>query len=274
MNLWRVREAVGRVRGPAGRVVFGRPCAADRPLAGFDHGDYAELLARFVGADGLVAYADWRRDAAAVRALDDYLLRLGRADVAAPTGRADRLAFWVNAYNAAVLAGVLHDYPAGCGCRRRGWVGFDRFRDVRLWAGGTCRSLDRIEHATVRPLGEPLTHFALVCGARGCPPLRAYTAAGFGPEVAANARRFLARPDAFRADPGARTVRLTRLLKWYGRDFARTPAGVLEALRPYLPDDADLRWLGSGPVRQCYFNYDWTLNDLYYNCYIDVQGVL
>ena len=260
MTLWRLREAVGRVRGTAGRTTFGRAAAGRQPLAGFDHADYATLVERFVGDDGLVDYDAWKQDTASLVALDDYLNRLGRTNPMAGGDRADRLAFWVNAYNAGTLAGVLRDYPAGCACRRGSWVGFSRFRDVRLWVGSTCLSLDRIEHGVLRPMGEPLTHFALVCGARGCPPLRAYKPTGLTDQLAGITRRFFARPDTFQADRVTRTLKLSRLLKWYGRDFARTSAGIVRAIRPYFPD-ADLGWLDAGPVRLVYLPYDWALND-------------
>jgi hypothetical protein len=90
---------------------------------------------------------------------------------------------------------------------------------------------------------------------------RAYTARGLDEQLSANARRFFARPENFRADSRGRTVFLSQLLKWYGSDFAPTAQQQIRVLRPYLPEAKALDWAVSGPVTVRYLDYDWGLND-------------
>lgn len=134
---------------------------------------------------------------------------------------------------------------------------------MELWVGESALSPHHVEHRILRPTGDPWVHFGLVCGASGCPPLRprAYTAAGVSGELDDNARRFFARPDAFRPDPAARTVFLSRLLKWYARDFGPDWPARLRRLRPYLPDAGSPGWLDAGRVRVRFLPYEWSLNE-------------
>ncbi len=267
MTPWsRVKAAGGLLRGQRGRVALGRRCDAGGlpSLAAADHSALDELLSRYVDADGLVAYAAWRATPADRDRLDGYLAGLGAHDPELACPLTHRLAYWVNAYNAVTLAGVLRDDSDQCLCRLRNRVlRFNPWRDLRLWVGQVSRSLDEIEHAELLPLGQPIVHFGLVCAARGCPPLRdeTYAAGEIYDQLADNARRFFARPDAFRADPAARTLHLSPLLKWYARDFGASITEQVRAWRPYFPPSARLDWLDGGGVALSYFAYDWSLNE-------------
>jgi hypothetical protein len=243
-------------------VLVGEPCPPGQraPLAAVDHEPFGALLARFVDDRGRVAYAAWKADAAAVAALHAYLAALGRADVDAPSTREAALAFWINAYNALTLAGVLRVYPTGSIRDHTGRVfGFNIWKNLRLHAGGRTVSLAGIEHGILRGLDDPRVHFGLVCASNSCPalPRGAYTAAAVDEQLAASARAFLARPDVVRVGPDGRVEALSRLFKWYGTDFAPTTAGQLDALRPFLPADAD----PDRPPAVAYLPYDWSLND-------------
>ena len=88
---------------------------------------------------------------------------------------------------------------------------------------------------------EPLIHFALVCGAKSCPPIKTYTAAvsffHFSPvfsccdydillflqnvnkELALAAESFLESDEALRVDKEKSTIHLSMIFKWYGVDF-------------------------------------------------------
>ena len=76
--------------------------------------------------------------------------------------------------------------------------------------GGRTMTLDDIEQRTIRPtLREPRIHFALVCAAIGCPPLRneAYTGARVEAQLEDQAKVFLAQtPAKNRVDVANRTV--------------------------------------------------------------------
>ena len=83
----------------------------------FSHGDLTSFLERFVDGHGRVDYASAKSDRAS---LQRYIAAIGATSPDAapalfPTER-DRLAYWINAYNAWVLHVVLDRHPvAGVG---------------------------------------------------------------------------------------------------------------------------------------------------------------
>ncbi|MBY0525781.1 MAG: DUF547 domain-containing protein [Gemmataceae bacterium] len=232
-----------------------------------DHGTFDALLKKYVDAEGMVAYRAWKANADDVKALDDYLARLGAVDLDLPAPREARLAFWINAYNALTLKGILQVYPTKSIRDHTPLVGgYNIWKDLLQEIDGRNYSLDDIEHQVLRKMDEPRIHFTLVCASKGCPPLRpeAYTAGRMEEQLRDNARRFFARPTNFRADEADRSVAITELLSpspWFGGDFAKTSPEVVRALRTYFPQPEKLGWLDAPDLIVDFLPYDWSLND-------------
>ncbi|MFN4261652.1 MAG: DUF547 domain-containing protein [Gemmataceae bacterium] len=263
---WTVLTLLGQPAWAGPKVQVGKPCGeSNRPsLAEVAHAPFTALLQKYVDDKGLVAYAKWKASVADTQALDDYLTRAGCVDLKKPAPKAAQVAFWVNVYNALTLKGILREYPIKSIRDRTSRLGgYNIWKDLLLWVDNKTYSLDDIEHQILRKMSEPRVHAALVCGAKGCPPLsnKAYTATGLDAELTANGQRFFARPDSFRADPGKREVHLTPLLKWYGQDFGPTTADQLRALRPLLPESGATGLVDNPDVRVRFLDYDWGLND-------------
>ena len=166
----------------------------------------------------------------------------------------EKLAFWVNAYNALVIKNVL-DNP---GIKQPLDVpGF--FDKKKFSAAGKSVTLNQIENDIIRPtFREPLIHFGLVCAARSCPPLinKAYTAANVRSLLAANARSYLADTRQNRFADG--TLYLSKIFEWYKADFGGDDAGLRAFAQKYGP--ASMKD-GIGDATPVSFNeYDWTLN--------------
>ena len=228
-----------------------------------DHAPLTDLLAKYVDADGFVAYAAWKADAADRAALLGYLKSLGRADPAAEASREAKLAFWINAYNALTLEGILRVYPTdSIRDHTAKLFGYNIWEDLPLVVGGKGYPLDTIEHQILRKFGEPRIHFAIVCASVGCPTLRreAYAAAKLDAQLAAQARDFFARPKHFTFDPATRTVTLSKILDWFGEDFGDSPGAIMRRVKPYLPADVREPATAAG-VTLRYRDYDWSLND-------------
>jgi hypothetical protein len=233
-------------------VLLGEQCPSEGrvPLTGIDHSPFDALLGRFVDDSGRVNYSGWKADPDAVAALHAYLKALGRADIDAPATRPVTLAFWINAYNALTLAGVLHVHPTRTVRDHTGVVfGFNLWKNLRLHIGGKELSLSDIEHGILRTLGDPRVHFAIVCGANGCPVLsrKAYTASEIDGQLDAGGRAFLSRPDAVQFDPERRVLRVSKLFKWYADDLGEELAVVKRS----FGDDLQVEYLP----------YDWGLNE-------------
>src|SRR5262252_7108738 len=137
------------------------------------HGAWSALLARRV-SDGWVDYAGWKR--ADQPALESYLARLEQIDRSCfdRFSNAERLAFWINAYNAYTVRIILDHYPVKS-IRSIGLLPMAAFRTsfIRLPAhrGGSL-SLGELENEILRrEFHEPRVHFAINCASRSCPAL-------------------------------------------------------------------------------------------------------
>jgi hypothetical protein len=191
------------------------------------------------------------------------LARVGCVDLAKPADRPAQVAYWINVYNALTLKGILREYPIHSIRERTSRLGgYNMWRDLLIWVDNRTYSLDDIEHQILRNLGDPRVHVALVCGAKGCPPLakQAYTAKELDNQLTANGQRFFARPENLRVNPDGQ-IFVSPLLKWYGKDFGPSTADQLRALRPLLPASADAHSLEPSANKVKYSDYDWRLND-------------
>lgn len=128
--------------------------------------------------------------------------------------------------------------------------------------GDASYSLDQMEHAILRKMGEPRIHFAIVCASVGCPRLRneAYVAETLQAQLADNTRDFFSRLQNLRVEGPSRTLYVSSILDWFGGDFGRTQSEQLTVLRPYLPEAA-ARLAADPRVRVRFLDYDWDLND-------------
>jgi hypothetical protein len=236
---------------------------ADAACASVDHrhAPWTAILERWV-SNGRVDYAGLQRtDRARLTAYLRDLSGACAADYRRWT-REERIAFWINAYNAFTVQLVLDHYPIDS-IRRIGWLPGAAFRRAFIPMAGTKGgpiSLDDIEHGTLRrDFAEPRIHFALVCASRSCPDLRpeAYRPADLDRQLDDQARRFLRDPGKNRYDASTRTLHLSSIFEWFRGDF-ETAAGSLPAfVSPYL-EDARATEVG---VRIAFLDYDWTLNE-------------
>jgi hypothetical protein len=197
--------------------------------------------------------------------LDAFLAGLAGVDPGA-LGRDDRLAFWINAYNAVVVHFVLERYPG-----LRSVKEVDGFFDRLVYpVGGGPRTLDAIE-AAAREL-DPRVHFAVVCASTSCPDLRgeAYAGDRVDRQLAEQTAAFLAdRAKGLRYDAEADTLYLSSIFKWYAGDFtggstvvAFVARGrVVEWVLPHLADRRLAATLARRDPAVEYLDYDWTLND-------------
>lgn len=239
------------------------PAAQRVSMESIRHAALDKLLDKYVDDDGYVDYKAWQASRADRQALQNYLVALGRASREIGASKAARLAFWINAYNAVTIEGILQVYPTESIRNHTAKLfGYNIWKNLPLWVGGRQYSLNAIEHEILRKMNEPRIHFAIVCASVGCPTLRdeAYTAEKLEQQLAENARDFFRRSKNLRIDRQNRTLYLSSILSWFGEDFGKTQSQRLRTIRPYLPEAAqDL--IDSGNVRVRYLEYDWGLND-------------
>lgn len=194
----------------------------------------------------------------------------------------ERLAFFLNLYNAMVMHGMIRmGYPEGM-MERKPLV-----TDFLYLVGGHPYSLGTIKNGILRsnrrplyslikpfnagdarlelalPAVNPLIHFGLCDGAKSCPTVRFFTPQNVEAELRHAAREFFQR-GGLEVDLGKRTVYLSRIFKWYGVDFGSSDREILNWIMSYL--DASRAGLlthllsDGGVVNIAHQTYDWSLN--------------
>ncbi len=246
----------------------------------FSHAAFDRVVKRFVDDQGRVDYAALKNDP---QDLEQYYLQLATISPDShpqlfPTHQS-KLAYWLNAYNAAVIKIVLSYYPiSSVSDVKHPWLffflpgkgGFFLFQRVTF--GGKTTSLYFLENGVIRKrFADPRVHFALNCAARGCPrlPREAFTPEDLEQQLDREARRFLAEERNFRIDPREKAVYLSSIFAWYRKDFIewyhrREPdreATLLNYVVLYVPPEKaeDLRSAEAYALR--FIPYDWRLND-------------
>jgi inosine-uridine nucleoside N-ribohydrolase len=235
--------------------LVGPPKKSEARSATFDHGLLDEVLRKYVDSNGLVDYAGLRKTP---DPLDRYLDSVAEADLSA-LSRDEELALLINVYNAATLRLILDHYPVGS---IREIPADRRWKDARWIVGGHRWSLDEIEHEQIRPrFEEPRIHFALVCAALDCPPLRseAFTADKLEDQLEDQTLRVHNDPRWLRFDRQRGVVELTPLYQWYDEDFLLHGPSVLEHASRYHAPLRRVIERGELP-RIEWREYDWSLN--------------
>lgn len=244
-------------------TIFGAGASA----SGADHSAWQKLLTAHVNDLGEVDYAAIKASPAA---LETYLRLLGEAS---PENRPDRfpsrkheLAYWLNAYNAFTIKGVVDGYPTQS-IRDLGFL-FGFFRKKVYAAGGRMMSLDHIEHQVIRKrYADPRIHFAIVCASISCPRLdrEAFLGETLDDHLDRLTRRFVAERRNVTLSDVSNEVRLSKIFDWFEEDFAAAAQGRgKQAVLSFIRNYADRRTRESldriaGPKVR-YHNYDWSLN--------------
>lgn len=234
-------------------------------MASFSYEHWDRLLSRIVDRQGKV---DYERLLEERETLDHFLAELAAASPSShpelfPTEE-DGLAYWINAYNAFTLTAIAEEYPLTSVWKTRDGRFFQRRRHI---AGGEAMSLDDIEHTILRgAYAEPRIHFAINCGANGCPAVRpeAYRGDGLHGTLSQATRAFLASEWNCRVDPAERKVFVSRVFRMYAEDFAGA-GGTKEDYRRgvlgFVAEHTEHAYEEIRDYEMVYNVYDWGLND-------------
>lgn len=250
-------------------------CCFPRPGAAalFDHSAYDSVLHHYVDSEGLVDYRSIRLNS--LTTLESYFELIADADMAG-WPYAERLAFWINAYNARVIYEVAQKPHL-----KKISEDFNLFNRPFKVAGRRLTLNDikhRILRGTVNPdtkqgpipgvsFGQvdPRIHFALVCGTVSGPKLRntAYAAESLEADLLTSAAAFANSYEYVGVIDGR--LQLSSLFKWYARDFDRVggvPAYLSSLITPSRGGEADaVRKLLKTGYKKALFTYDWTVNE-------------
>ena len=201
-------------------------------------------------------------------------------DPASLASRNERLAFWINLYNAMILHAVLsYDVKESVNEGRWGAAAFFqraayevfqqrvsaddiehgilRANQGQLMMPGKHFAMEDARHAWVIFPMEPHIHFALHCASKDSPAMQVYYPATLEKQLDQAVIRYLRRETEING--GEITLLLPNMLKWVQHDLGGQDK-ILEMLIEALPEEANLlrqyfeRW------KIKYKAYDWALN--------------
>jgi Protein of unknown function, DUF547 len=205
----------------------------------------------------------------------------------------EKKAFLINIYNGliihALVEGLLSSFPGGTLSR------LQLYASAAYRIGDGVYSLNDIENGLLRgnrkppvpfaghpfPLTpgsdenrldlvlecDPRIHFALNCGAKGCPPISVYSSDQINTQLDVATRGFL--EQGIVVDLVNGTITVSMLFSWYAEDFGGTDAAIIDWIRAHTGDPlaASITELckqcaakGRNP-KLLYEPYDWSLND-------------
>lgn len=257
-----VVQCKAKAIGQALRGLFGPPavemketCEERKNGPTFDHSKFDAILKKHVDNDGWVDYAGLRTDEGELNA---YMETIASAPFD-ELGRDEKLALLINAYNASTLKLILNHYPL------KSIMDIpeeDRWDSVEWTIGGKTYSLNQIEHEQIRPnFKEPRIHFAVVCAAVGCPPLRneAYDATRIDEQMQDQAEYVHKHGTWFQFDAANQKLKLTKLYQWYVGDFEQVSGSVVEYAAQFSESLRQAVDSGQAPSSE-WLPYDWALN--------------
>lgn len=227
------------------------------------HNRWTDLLQQYVH-NGRVSYSQWK--AGGQDKLDAYLLSLEgvcQRDYQTWTN-ADKIALWVNAYNAYTVRLILNHYPIKS-IRDIGFLPGAAWREAFIpspYLEGHTLTLNAIEHDILRKrFDEPRIHFALVCASLACPALRseAYQGTLLGSQLQDQGQLFLQDLRWNRFDRKTGRLYLSKIFDWFRKDFERDGNTLSQFVAPFFERRVSAAVGASTSVE--FLDYDWRLND-------------
>jgi hypothetical protein len=218
---------------------------------------WAKVLQSSVDGLGRVDFYYLKRNPASLNEYVAYLSRVSpKSNPEKFPAAEDRLAYYINSYNALAMYGVIADnFPEDF---QSLWDRAGFFKFTRFNIGGEEISLYDYENDVIRPLGDPRIHFALNCMVKACPrlPQTPFKAENLDATLDRLAREFVNHGGHVQVLPSAGLVRVSEIFRFYKKDFVNpeTASSLIAYINKYrdVPIDENLN------VE--FIAYDWTVN--------------
>lgn len=209
------------------------------------HNSFDNMLSQYVDQNGGVDYKSFKNSQ---NELDTYLIELSKHKPGNNVSKNDKLAYWINLYNAATIQLVLKHYP------------IKSIRDInkgKPWdhkfikVGKDTYSLNQIENDIIRPkFNEPRIHFAVNCAAKSCPPLlnKAWKGSTLNTELSKATKHFIKNKKYNTVNK--ESINISKIFEWYKSDFGH----IIRFINKYSVVKV------SNKAKMTYNEYNWNLN--------------
>ena len=210
------------------------------------HAAWNALAQKHISTTGKVNYKGFKADIAPFNA---YLKSLADNPVQNGWSRGEKMAYWINAYNAFTIKLIVDNYPVKSIMDLEGGKPWDK-KWIKL--GGKTYSLNNIEHDILRPTyKDARIHFAVNCAAKSCPPVwnKAWTAQNLNGQLERSAKAFI--NNSKYNSVGGSNASISKIFEWYAVDFGN----IIDYLNKY----ATTKVAAGTTVK--YQEYNWALNE-------------
>jgi GH15 family glucan-1,4-alpha-glucosidase len=213
------------------------------------------------------------------RELERAVAALRHFDTTGLVDDMQKIAFWINVFNALVIHGVIA-FGIRTSVKEIPFF-FDR---AQYRIGQYLYTLSDIEHGVLRKNAvppwrirprfrsddprlvdcvnhvDPRIHFALVCASRTCPPIEVYEAEKVNSQLDTSSQVFI--NATTNADKNIGQLKVSEIFKWYRSDFSTSDAQLIRFVARYLYEKEIAGWLENqaSRLRLTYEPYDWRLN--------------
>jgi len=212
----------------------------------FNHDSWNVLLQKHVSNQGHVNYKDFKKNR---KFLLNYIASLSENMPKDSWTKNEKLAYWINAYNALTVDLILQNYPVkSIKDIKNPW-------EQRLWKlNNKWYNLEEIEHEILRKMDEPRIHFAIVCASFSCPKLQneAFTAKKLELQLTNATKEFLS--DSNRNEISENSIKLSKVFQWFSKDFKQY-GSLIDFLNMYTVVTI------SEKAKKSFKDYNWDLND-------------
>lgn len=217
----------------------------------FDHSKFDVLLKTNVDKNGMVNYPAFVNN----KDFDDYIKRIAEADVI-NLSKDDKLAFYLNAYNATVIKNVIDHLPITSPSDVDGF-----FKKITHQIAGNEVTLDKFEYDYVMKIEPVLIHFGLVCAAQSCPKLlqKVYDGKTVFQQLEENGKNFLNDRSKNHLDNENKILYLSEIFKWFKKYFEER-YGSLQKAAAHFINESDRKFLNKNKVEIKFNKYNWKLN--------------
>ncbi len=210
-----------------------------------DHMVWDQLLLLNVSNDGKVDYKGFIRDKFL---FDEYFKSLSTNYPDENYEETEKLAYWINLYNAIVMKMIIDHYPVkSINDLENPW------KKKSITINDVQYSLDDIEHTILRKMDEPRIHFLLNCAATSSPKLwnRAYTKRNITKALEERTIDYINDPTKNLITQNK--IKLSKVFEWYAKDF--DSGDVISYINKYSKEK--IRPKSSFE----FLEYDWSLHE-------------
>lgn len=214
-----------------------------------DYSIWEIILKRYIDNKGNVDYSGLKREE---KMLDDFLNILENTRINNRWTEKEKVAFWINVYNAFTIKLILKNYP------------LKSIKDIKkpwdkkfFYVNKEYLSLGDVEHQILRKrFNEPRIHFAINCASKSCPRIVQipYTGNNLDNLLDRQTKEYINNPDL--NNIGEEFYKLSKLFSWFSKDFKNAEGSVLSFINKYS------KTIIKDQKNKGAIEYDWKLNTI------------